>query len=473
MKYIFLTTSGYSFPIAKQLVDEGREVIVGQVKDPADLHVDGWQGKPEDPEETKRRLSLYDGMLEKLDGNYLMRRMRYIADAGKASDYFVVVDHNNLCRYGEKIAEMGFVGLVPNEADYQREKDREAAHAFVRANYRDVHIMESTSLSKADEGVALVNDSDCLWVLKSNGNLAETIVPKVADIELNHREIIGALEHDRKGYEKGGFLLEQKIANPVEFTPELAFWNGEPIYSQVEIECKPIGAGDVGADGGGAINLVVRTDLDDPINELCFPPIVYDMARNRRGLFIFDAGILYDPKSRQFYFTEFAGNRWSWGGVFSELAMSHQSGKTASRYFENVAAGRDPLTYKFGATVSLYNMSVDGKKAELHAEGMPVYWKEEIADRLYLYQVRKEKESFVNVGCSDILLGYATGYGNTMGACVRRAYETVSGISLKEMLYRHCHDYLSTDYPSAICNRLRFLVDGGYIKAPVPEKLAA
>lgn len=83
-------------------------------------------------------------------------------------------------------------------------------------------------------------------------------------------EIIGALKTDGKLYEKGGYVLEKRICDPIEFTPEIAFWNGEPIYSHVEIECKPLGAADTGTDGGGAVNLTVRTELGDPINDLFF-----------------------------------------------------------------------------------------------------------------------------------------------------------------------------------------------------------
>lgn len=468
MKYIFLTFSGYSFPIAKQLLDEGNDVIIGQIKDPADLQIDGWQGEEEAPERKKRRLEVYAGILKKLDGNALLKKMQFIADKPKGvEDYFVVLDHNNLCRYGDKILAMGFTGFIPNSSDYEREKDRKAAHIFVKKHYPKISVPKNFPLKKVQDGIDLVSDSDNLWVLKSNGNLGETIVPKVQDVSLNHQEIMGALEHDKANYEKGGYILEEKIARPVEFTPEIAFWDGEPIYSQVEIECKPIGAGDIGSDGGGSINLVIRTALDDELNKLCFPPIVFEMAKKRRGLFIFDAGILYDPKTKEYYFTEFAGNRWSWGGVFSELSMATKGGRVASNYFEAVAAGKNPLNYEFGTVVSFFNILQDAEHPKLHATEIPVYWDEDAGKHLYLFQIRKDGDKVVNVGVDDILFGFAGGYGRTLEDAVRRVYKVVESVSFREILYRHKSDYLSEEYPSSILNRVKFLVDNKLISEDV------
>jgi hypothetical protein len=456
VKYIFLTFCGYSFPIAHRLQSAGADVIVGHVQNSEELNVEGWQGRKEHPEERKRRLSIYDGLLDREDANKVLRRMQFIADQGRQKDYFVVIDHNNLGpTYGEKVARMGFTGLVPNTDDYKREKDREAAHKFVEANYEQISTLPSESLKKVRDGIAMVEDSEDLWVLKSNGNLGETVVPKGTDVELNHAQIIAALETDATNYEAGGFLLEQKIANPIEFTPQLAFWNGEPIYSQVEIECKPIGAGDVGMDGGGAINLIVRTTLDSKLNELAFPKAVYQLAHKRPGLFLFDAGLLFDPTTEEYFFTEFAGNRWSWNGAFSEMAM----GDGPAGYFEAVSNGENPLRHEYGATVTTYNILSDSEFPGLHSQDIPVYVKDAARDRINLYQVRQHGDSLVNVGTGDAQLGSVSSAGESMEEAASLAYKGVAGLAFKELLYRARSDYLSWDYDSAIMNRLAFLRD--------------
>jgi hypothetical protein len=453
MKYIFFTFSGHSLPIAKRLIDEGNEVEVGQVSRPEKLNVKGWQAHKETPEEQRRRLSLYDGIIEKQDADKLLNNLRFNKDK---EDIFVVLDHNNLCEYGEKLNSMGYIGLIPLREDYTMEKERTAAKNFVEKNYSLLQVPESKEFKKAQDGIDLVEDSDELWVLKSNGNIGDTIVPRTTDTQLNHMVIIGALKCDSKDYEKEGYILERKLRSPIEFTPQLAFWNGEPIYSHVEIECKPIGAGDTGPDGGGALNLVVKTNLDDEINAMFFPPIIFEMAKKRSGLFIFDAGILYDEDDSRFYFTEFAGNRWGWGGIYSELSMATNKNRNATEYFERVSAGKSPLHYKYGATVSLYNILPDKKFASLECDCLPIYWRRAADEYLWLYQIRKNEEGvIVNTGCfKDSILGYASGCGDSLSKCISLAYKVIDNFAFKEFLFRPKGDFLSKDYPSSILNRL-------------------
>lgn len=460
MRYVFFTFNGYSMPMAKRLQDEGNEVLVAQIARPDSLGIDGWQSQKEDPEVRRRRLSLYDGILDKKDAEKVLRDLAWDADRGRnQSATFVVADHNNLCKFAERVARLGYTGLLPDTSDYEREKDREASQEFVNKHYNgQLKVIESQSLKSAEDGIAIVEGSDKLWVLKSHGNLAETIVPKTMSLELNHAQIIGALQREAKDYEKGGFLIEQKIRQPIEFTPEIAFWDGEPIYSQVEIECKPIGAGDVGRDGGGAINLVVKTSLRDEISKRFFPEAVFAMAKKRKGLFIFDAGILYDPETKAYFFTEFAGNRWSWGGAYSEMAMAQLYGKTASNYFESVAKGENPLRRKFGATVTMYNTIPDLDHADCQKEGIPVVFDEALARNLNFYQIKASEDGGVeNVGYNDPLFAYISGSGDDLKHCIDMTYRAVDAVSFKEVLYRYKVDYLSKDYSSSIPNRLDFL----------------
>ena len=456
MKFIFISFTGCGFPIAKMLSKEGNKIGVAQIDLASDLQIDGWQGQKEKPEKKKRRLSLYDGLLKKTSFVKLLKAMK---NESNKQNYFVVLDHNSLCRFGEVLSKWGYTGLLPLKEDYQMEKDRKFAQEFVSKNYKTLKILESKEFKKVEDGIKYVQESQTLLVLKSMGNLGETIIPSVEDIDLNKQEIVGALNNDKANYEKGGFLLEQKIIDPIEFTPQIAFWDGKPVYSEVELECKPIGAGDKGRDGGGAINLVVQTSLGCDLNKMAFPPVVYDLAKNRKGLFLFDAGILYDQKTKNYYFTEFAGNRWSWGGVFSELSMS----ATASNYFEKVSQGKNPYTYKFGATLSLYNIKEDPDFPKMHAQGIPLFWGKEYDSKFVPYQVKQDGNVIVNVDAEDILLGYVSCHGNTIGEAVKDVYEAVEHFSFKEVLYRPKEDFLSVDYPSAVLNRYKFLVDSKLI----------
>src|SRR5580658_6618642 len=110
MNFVFLTFTGCGLPLAYQLQQAGHHVIVGQVQDAKELKTAGWMGKEEPPEEKRRRLSIYDGLLEKTPADALLKRLQFIADKGRAADWFIVIDHNNLNLFGDKLAKMGFTG---------------------------------------------------------------------------------------------------------------------------------------------------------------------------------------------------------------------------------------------------------------------------------------------------------------------------------------------------------------------------
>jgi hypothetical protein len=97
MKYIFLTYDGHGLPVAYKLLLEGNDVIVGQAKK--------LEYMPKEEEElTKRRLSLYDGMIEKIDADELIEKMR----KENPEDWFVICDFSYVYPYAEKLKKMGF-----------------------------------------------------------------------------------------------------------------------------------------------------------------------------------------------------------------------------------------------------------------------------------------------------------------------------------------------------------------------------
>jgi phosphoribosylamine-glycine ligase len=255
-------------------------------------------------------------------------------------------------------------------------------------------------------------------------------------------------------------IVEKKIKDPIEFTPQMAFWNGEYLYSQVEIETRMFGAEDIGPQTGGNLNVVIRTMEKDAINEICFPKAARELMKGRKGLSFLDAGILADGEN--LFFTEFAGCRWGWGGVFSEMSAAEDGKLMCTNYFEAVSRGEDPYRYEVGASVALYNIKPDPEVAKMPKDGMQIIMKDGYEDNLFITQLRKEKEGYVNVGYrwyDDGPMGYAVGRGDTIEEAAESAYEIIQGISMKGLINRPKSDFLNPDYPSAIMKRYQFLVD--------------
>jgi hypothetical protein len=272
-KYILFSFDGACAPIAKKLIDEGRECFYVQVQSYKDMPKDSFMGKPEDKEMEKRRLEIFDGIIDKYTDDEILKWMPTIPDK---ENYFIYFDFNTFYEYSEKILEMGFVnGYFPLKEDYELEHDRQSGKEFAKKYIKGVKVAEVQEFNKIDDGIQFLNDNtDKIYALKSNGNNCKTIVPLTNNPEFAKNELIIELNRSKKEWEKG-FTLEEKIVDITEVCPQICFYNGIPIYTEIEMETRLLGAGDIGCQTGGNQNMVMRTNFYDKINKLAFPKEVY------------------------------------------------------------------------------------------------------------------------------------------------------------------------------------------------------
>jgi len=132
MKYRIFTYTGDALPIAYKLQKEGCEVVVGMVHDKAAVH-SAKEGdvRPENAEAKRRRLALFDGLVEKQPANLLIEEMRGYE---QPENYFVFFDRNHLFQFSDRIARMPFHGNFPTEADYLFERNRDQDRKSTRLN---------------------------------------------------------------------------------------------------------------------------------------------------------------------------------------------------------------------------------------------------------------------------------------------------------------------------------------------------
>ena len=110
-KYALFTFDGDIFPIAYKLIQEGKEVLVCQIRNASVLGTDTWISNKESFEVRKRRMSLYDGMLNKLSLSRMYEEMRKIENKDEC---FVIFAHNSLCNIAKEVSAMGFkTGYLP------------------------------------------------------------------------------------------------------------------------------------------------------------------------------------------------------------------------------------------------------------------------------------------------------------------------------------------------------------------------
>jgi len=115
MKYRIFTYSGDALPIAQKLQQEGCEVVVGMVHDKEAIH-SAREGelRAENPEAKRRRLALFDGLIEKRPANLLIEEMQGYEHP---EQYFAFFDRNHLFQFSDQIADMPFHGNFPTEAN--------------------------------------------------------------------------------------------------------------------------------------------------------------------------------------------------------------------------------------------------------------------------------------------------------------------------------------------------------------------
>ena len=440
MKYIFFTWDGISMPIAQRLQEEGQDVVVAQIQDAKELGYDNKSGRGEDT----RRLRNYDGILKKYPAKEMLKILPKIKEK---DDYFIVFDFNNLWKYGERVAEMGFKNIFhPTKEQFMLERDRHSGKKFVKEKYKDsgLEVAEEQQFSKTEEAIEfLENDGmDSAWVLKSNSDKGETFVPSTPDPEFARQMITSKLLEQKGDYESAGFILERMIPDIKEYTPELVFWNGEPVYATIDIEYKYIGSGDNGQQVGCGNNLIIKMPIDHPIIQKSFPETIYEMARKHKGMFVWDASILNSPSEGCEYFGEFCANRVGWDSVFSEISMS--GGPTA--YFEAISRGENPLKYKYGVSVRGFNA---GEK-----EDALMIWRDEHKRNIYVYDAYKKRNGWNTSGTGKDLVVF-TGASDTVIGAVEEAYTALDNFAFPKMQYRPRHDFMTDEFSSSIHNRFR------------------
>jgi hypothetical protein len=464
MKYVFITCNGLALPIAYKLQQEGHEVVVGQIEDVKDYVMEEEIDHAEETEFAKtRRLDLFKGMLDIRPANPVIEMLLKVDPKG----YFVFFEENNLYRWADKIRHLPFEGNFPTKEDYLFEIDRDFAKNFVRKYYPRLYTPEVREFSTIEQAITFLRKTKEIWVLKGKDDSAPTFVPDVDVPELANAQVIDMLENFPTKYMKLGFILELFIPFAIELTPEIMFYDGVPLFSTLGIENKSFGSGNLSIQTGCSEDLVFPTYLEDRINKISFPPIVFEMALKHKGLFIWDASLLINKRDGKIFFGEFCSNRPGYNSFFTELSQAKSVNEFFAASVEKVPALK-PGTV--GTSVRIFNMNRDTDTEQL-SENMKVDYKPEIEKDLWLWDVKRNNgEKILTVG-SDWNLAIITGAGKSINEAINKLYKNVDGFSFVGSYYRSEHDFISLDYPTSILSRLNYGLERGLYRLPFEVRI--
>ncbi len=430
------------------LQQEGHTVTIGMVDSLQDTLTSIQPPERELQRRKLRRLSLYDGLLNKMPAAELVTKLKSLK---AKTDCFVFFDDNMLFKYAEQVEKLGLPGNYPTEEDALLEIDRPRAKQFVKKHYSQLAVADNVEFKDVKSAISFLESSDKTWVLKGKAEHARTIVPGVEDAHLANQHLIEVLRTNGTSYEKPGFILELYISNIIELTPEKIYYDGQPVATTLDIENKPIGSGNIGTQTGCAADLVFATDMEDKINRIAFPPIIDEMAKAHRGLFIWDASLLIDSKNGKTYFGEYCANRPGYNALFTEAALAG----SASRYFDAIQKARSPFPAgKVGVSVRLFNLNQD-PSTELTEAGKQLSISDDDQSNIWLWDVRKRGNDLLSVGY-DRNLAVVTGIGESVGTAVQQAYKNITKVAFEGAYFRPSFDFVSHDYPTSILNRLNY-----------------
>lgn len=443
-KFIVLSSGWDGTTAAYHLKQEGYDVTLGQVQDKSELKN---KDAPEHPDEKYERLSQYDGMIKKVPAKDLVRALLKVENK---DDYFIFCDQNNLWFYADILLKAGYKnGLFPTQADFLMEKERKQAMEFVKHHYPDVKIIPNHEFKSTEEAIKHLESNAGVFVIQSEGDYVGTFVPQTDDPEMAKTQSIDQLEKFKDLYNKGTIIVKMKLIDPIEITPQIVFYNGKPIFTDLDIESKNIGDGmNNGPQCGCASNLIISTEMDEKINKIAFPPVVYKMAKEHTGMFYWDISLYI--VGDDIYFGEFCSNRPGYDALMTEMCMSGG----AAKYFTSIMEGKNPLKQKFGVATRLFNLN---KRDE------QVISYKDIEEYVWLYQVKMKDGEQVSVAdCWD--LGALTESGSTIDEAISNLFDVKDKFSFKEVYTRTEADFRA-NYPTSIMNRFK-AVNHKYIEAP-------
>lgn len=391
MKFVLITYDGHGLPIAYKLQNEGWDVIVGQIEELEYM-------PKEEPEIKKRRLELYNKLLDKRKAEEVVEILR---KETKRDDYIVWCDFNYVYPYAERIKQLGYFGLFPTKEDFELEEDRKIAKEFIENNHPLFAKEEVVEFKTIKEAIEFLEKTDKCWVLKGDSPDAKTIVSLSNEPQQAAEEIIEALENEQKIYESEGFILEEKIEDLIEFVPEIIVRGNKVLGMSINVELKPLGPANCGPQTGDSASTIFWINNEEQaikIYKQFFVPLSDFFLRSDNEFVIWDVGAMYSPSRNKFYFTEFCSNREGFNAFFDKLSTFQRIGDYYLAIKEGIPFNELKLK-RFGAGIRIFNMLFENQKGMEHLflSSAKVITNPFHKD-IWLWDVKGENNKIVSVG---------------------------------------------------------------------------
>jgi hypothetical protein len=336
---------------------------------------------------------------------------------------------------------------LPHRDDYNLEHDRKATRDLIEKLYPSIDTGDYHEFKKPDEGIKFLEKNKKLYVLKGFNTEADTIVPDSNDLDDNHEILIDALEDDDQGYyEKNGFILEEKIPDVIEFTPEAIGFDGELRCVSINVEHKRFGSRS-GPQVGCNSNIVVWLEEYEKVFDTFLEPLASRMLR-KNEMTVWDLSVLYSPSRKKYYAGELCPNRMGFDAVYAQCATFG----SASDWLAHVM-GEDKEYFDIGVSLRVFNV----EKTQAIFIGDPAN------ENVWCYDIHKEENKLQSVGAGrDAYV--LTAASDDMDEAIDELYELEHGVEFDPGFNLEKHDWYDKEWPINVLHRIDFLKKLGMLK---------
>lgn len=423
--YVIFSYDLLGLGYALRLKEEGNNVVIA-LMEPEDA---GFDIKSEsDKEFDKRRRTVGDGLITKYPAKMVFKYLKGLKDK---EDYFIDFDFNYGSNYAEELEKMGFKGLFPRETGRELEKDREKGQNLVKDHYKLLNLPEEKTFKKVQDAIEFINEQENIYVIKANNPDINCFVPASDSTEIDEyrEEVTNYLEEQKSGLESDGFMLQKKIEDCVEATPEACYIDGKPVYFVCCIENKFKSDGELGEQTGCGQDLNFVLDPKSKLVEIGDKDYFPIAKKEKLNNFV-DAGILFERETGTAYFTEFCHSRKGYNAFYGELAMC----PSVSQYFEALQANTSPFNSigakRFAASIRIFNTGKDDNRYTLADLQIMVK-----GENVWLVDAKMKEDTLVTAGfVYDTAV--ITGAGDTPEEAIKNCQDHLKEIKMKEEVHR-------------------------------------
>jgi galactokinase len=84
-----------------------------------------------------------------------------------------------------------------------------------------------------------------------------------------------------------------------------------------------------------------------------------------------------------------------------------------------------------------------------------MFWDDIVENNLFLYRAKKTPDGQIVATAGMDFVGVMTGGADTLEAAVNKTYKRIGMFDFEKLYYRPKFDFMSTEYPTSILNRLK------------------